>query len=701
MPHPRAHARQDGARLELEAARILDPAATAYQVLDVARDATFTQIAAARTALLFRWHTDRCRHAQANAVSQKISEAFETLGGNHGNEARRASYNRQAYPQAEEGSISATLRNGSYGRVLEAMKKLPQGLSQQLPRIVVVGQESAGKSSVLERIAMRAAFPRAEGFCTRMPIRMKMMHRPHENRITVRCKHSADGQTVVLNGEPAERPFDLTGDARDVPHEFVAQVIQTFIEQIHGHDASPNSVLTDIEIEIEIRACNVPDLELVDLPGLVSMPPDVQRQTLELTRNYLRRPNTLVLCVIDGNTATLRGASILAEINSYAAARPPFSKTIVVQTKTDQMAGGPHTLARRLADPTSTLGCQPVALIPVMNRAGDGITLSDLVAAEAGRFGEWKAQEPALQGRPLGILSVLSELNVLFETHMCNEWVPEEMRKLGEQKMQAQKELDGLGAELSNSQANVEPALNQVSTKMRNVLESQLFVVPSRSQNAFPPAAHTGGSQGSVQVPAFGEGRDSQNSRLPPAAHTGGSQGSVQVPAFGEGRDSQNSRLHTAEDRIESKKQWRENTQTLQASWLTDCLIDETMKDDTLPLRIQRLRLKDEIKAYAVALLPSFLGQDTFLGEAPPDLSMANLREKLVDAAFEFVLAPFLHTVTSHRLQEYLLGHPDWCRENAEAAARRTKLMKEINAIDAACRALAHVTDVVSARTHT
>ena len=679
-----SHTRQDGARLELEAARILDPAATAYQVLDVARDATFTQIAAARATLLFRWHTDRCRHAQANAVSQKISEAFETLGGNHGNEARRASYNRQAYPQAEEGSISATLRNGSYGRVLEAMKKLPQGLSQQLPRIVVVGQESAGKSSVLERIAMRAAFPRAEGFCTRMPIRMKMMHRPHDNRITVRCKHSANGQTAVLNGEPAERLFDLSGDAQDVPHEFVAQVIQAFIEQIHGRDASPNSVLTDIEIEIEIRACNVPDLELVDLPGLVSMPPDVQRQTLELTRNYLRRPNTLVLCVIDGNTATLRGASILAEINSYAAARPPFSKTIVVQTKTDQMAGGPHTLARRLADPTSTLGCQPVALIPVMNRAGDGITLSDLVAAEASRFGEWKAQEPALQGRPLGILSVLSELNVLFETHMCNEWVPEEMRKLGEQKMQAQKELDGLGAELSNSQANVEAALKQVSTKMRNVLESQLFEVPSRSQNAFPPAAHTGGSQGSVWQHWL---------KLE----------SAQVPAFGKGRNSQNSRLHTAEDRIESKKQWRENTQTLQARTrrLTDCLIDETMKDDTLPLRIQRLRLKDEIKAYAVSHSPSFLGQDTFLGEAPPDLSMANLREKLVDAAFEFVLAPFLHTVTSHHLQEYLLGHPDWCRENAEAAARRTKLMKDINAIDAACRALAHVRDVVSARTHT
>eukprot|EP00976_Prorocentrum_cordatum_P039983 812060-Prorocentrum_minimum.AAC.1 len=44
------------------------------------------------------------------------------------------------------------------------------------PRIIVVGQESTGKSSVLERIAMLPLFPRGEDICTRLPIELRLQH---------------------------------------------------------------------------------------------------------------------------------------------------------------------------------------------------------------------------------------------------------------------------------------------------------------------------------------------------------------------------------------------------------------------------------------------------------------------------------------------------------------------------------------------
>ena len=205
------------------------------------------------------------------------------------------------------GGIGATLRQGNYGRILEALSKLPGGFDLKLPQIVVVGQESHGKSSVMERIAMRAAFPRARGFCTRMPIRMKMMHRPHESRIRVRCIYSATGATAKYrqgDGSEVEAVLDiecLSVHQDDVQNTCIQTIISQFIMQIHGRDDG-ESVLTDIEIEIEIRACNVPDLELVDLPGILYGNETLQGQTESLTRAYLRKPHTLVLCVIDGNS---------------------------------------------------------------------------------------------------------------------------------------------------------------------------------------------------------------------------------------------------------------------------------------------------------------------------------------------------------------------------------------------------------------
>ncbi|EOD32824.1 hypothetical protein EMIHUDRAFT_631932, partial [Emiliania huxleyi CCMP1516] len=440
---------------EREAARILNPAATAYEVLGVPPNATHEQIAAQHRELRVRWHPDKHRnsHERATQIFQKIEQAWDTLQ----DPSRRAKYDqelrRQAVSQdafAGEGSIGATLRSGAYGRILKAMEELPRGLADDLllPQIVVVGSESAGKSSLMERIAMQAFFPRAEGFCTRMAIRLKMMHRPHESRVMIRCLRTSNGQVAMFNGMPAEQRFEVDG----VQHTVIQRIIERFIAQVHGQDDG-RSVLTDIEIEIEFRACNVPTLTLVDLPGIVSMPADVRQQTLELTRRYLRDPNTLVLCVINGNEAALRGSRALEEISEHAVARPAFSKTIVVTTRTDLwvQSNGLVSLARRLADPKNEVGCEPVALIPVINREApkenqvDGYSLPDLVKKERAKFEEWQAKEPGLRGKPLGILSVLDALNDLFETHMSEVWVPQAKRKLIELRAATKKQLGDFG----------------------------------------------------------------------------------------------------------------------------------------------------------------------------------------------------------------------------------------------------------------
>ncbi len=66
------------------------------------------------------------------------------------------------------------------GKLIDVLDKLKDCLGGQaelsFPQIIVVGQESSGKSSVLERLAMLQFFPRGKNITTRMPIEVRLKH---------------------------------------------------------------------------------------------------------------------------------------------------------------------------------------------------------------------------------------------------------------------------------------------------------------------------------------------------------------------------------------------------------------------------------------------------------------------------------------------------------------------------------------------
>jgi dynamin 1-like protein len=56
-----------------------------------------------------------------------------------------------------------------------------QGDLLQLPQIVVVGTQSSGKSSIIERIVGRDFLPRGTGIVTRMPLVLHLINCPIES----------------------------------------------------------------------------------------------------------------------------------------------------------------------------------------------------------------------------------------------------------------------------------------------------------------------------------------------------------------------------------------------------------------------------------------------------------------------------------------------------------------------------------------
>lgn len=124
------------------------------------------------------------------------------------------------------------------------------GLQQhiKLPRICMLGGQSAGKSSVLESIVGLDFLPRGDGVVTRRPLELRLNH-ASEN-ITPWAK---------FEEVPGEKFTDFAK---------VKEMIDTLTDKICGK--SKNIVDKPIVLTIYSHTC--PDLTMVDLPGITRIP---------------------------------------------------------------------------------------------------------------------------------------------------------------------------------------------------------------------------------------------------------------------------------------------------------------------------------------------------------------------------------------------------------------------------------------------
>ena len=401
---------------------------------------------------------------------QRINSSYESVR----DEARRANYDeslraaaRRARRNRDSPWIGATMRNGAYGRLMEFVAKVDRDgvFEMTLPTIVVVGLESHGKSSLMERLALRDVFPRGVGFVTRMPILLKLRQVNFENSVGIRLIRLS-GSSVVEEVEEEKKFYDI--GQRNFA-EVVAEKMQQFISQ-RGGGSGNMQVVIDHRIEIEIRAADLVDIDLLDLPGIVSMPKDVAEASLRLTRDFLQRDDTLALCVIDDLLPAVRSSQALGEIGRVDGLG---ARTIVVLTKVDMLQGpssqqNPARLAHRLANPATTVGFAPKAFIPVINRGeDDGRSLSDTLDAEEATFAEWKRTTPELPAADhLGLTGVLNSLNSLIEEHIRQKWLPHQLEKATRRLQVVRDEIDSLGALPVSSELFLDRLCEVVSEKL-------------------------------------------------------------------------------------------------------------------------------------------------------------------------------------------------------------------------------------------
>jgi hypothetical protein len=184
----------------------------------------------------------------------------------------------------------------------------------QPPQIVVVGEESSGKSSVLERLMMTPLLPRAENICTRLPIHVRL--RRSDRGLPPRL------EVFNLITKTTERgPYIIAAQsgAADVSEE-MGRIIKEEQGALRGVSATRIIIL-------HVSSPDVPFLDLIDMPGLVSAPSgtepcDMANQTKALVNNHIRsdlESNSLYLAIVKGTSApnTSNAMAILHDNGLY------------------------------------------------------------------------------------------------------------------------------------------------------------------------------------------------------------------------------------------------------------------------------------------------------------------------------------------------------------------------------------------------
>lgn len=178
------------------------------------------------------------------------------------------------------------------GKILDRIDQLRgTGLQLPLPQIIVCGDQSSGKSSVLEAIS-RLSFPIGKGCCTTFPTELVLRRGPTWGPI-VKIKPAASRS----DAEKERLSQAFSTNAKDFE-----SVVKEAKGLLRGDSDAEDSYHEDI-LHIEVHNPTWPPLTLVDLPGIIHS--KSKRQTegdvdkvKSLVRSYMKRPNTVILAVI-------------------------------------------------------------------------------------------------------------------------------------------------------------------------------------------------------------------------------------------------------------------------------------------------------------------------------------------------------------------------------------------------------------------
>lgn len=230
---------------------------------------------------------------------------------------------------------SVSLQSKDHRVLLDIIDNLrSHGISRyiDLPEIVVCGDQSSGKSSVLEAIS-GMSFPTKDNLCTRFATEL-VLRRDKAVKVKVSItpgpERSFHERERLLLWKPTET-IDEKGEGLDLVIENAKEIMGL---------SETKRFSTDI-LKVELSGPTQPHLTMVDLPGIFragnrEQSVDDAATVKRMVKGHMRRPRSIILAVVSA-----KSDFALQEITEIARALDPTgSRTLGLITKPDTLDAG-------------------------------------------------------------------------------------------------------------------------------------------------------------------------------------------------------------------------------------------------------------------------------------------------------------------------------------------------------------------------
>jgi dynamin 1-like protein len=162
------------------------------------------------------------------------------------------------------------------------------------PSLVVVGSQSSGKSSVLNGILSMDILPTGSSMVTRTPLNLNLIQT--ETDMFAEFGKYNNGCWIPTKSIKLTNPLPIKEEVKQIHIEIQRQTLEK---------AGPEMNISQQEINLKIYSPYVPNLNLVDLPGLTMVactdkgqPQDIKLRIRNLITSYIKKENNIILCVM-------------------------------------------------------------------------------------------------------------------------------------------------------------------------------------------------------------------------------------------------------------------------------------------------------------------------------------------------------------------------------------------------------------------
>lgn len=315
-----------------------------------------------------------------------------------------------------------------------------------VPTIVVVGDQSSGKSSVLQALA-EISLPKGSGIVTRVPLILRLK----------RATNLSDRpEKITIQYGEREKMVERELESEDM----VAEAITEATDFLAG---SRNGV-TDNKIIITVERVNSPDLTLVDLPGITRVaiegqPRDIYTQIHSMIHQHIKPEESVILNVLSAETDFSTSESIAMS----QAVDPKGERTLAVVTKVDRCTDGVY---EKVTANSVKIG---LGYVCVWNPPELGMSYEEIRKKEA-RFFKKHPQLSTLPGYMLGIPSLASQL-ASIQSERIEQCLPKIHNQIKHLLSRREAELNSLPPSIS-SDIEAAAKFHQVVNIRRKKMES-------------------------------------------------------------------------------------------------------------------------------------------------------------------------------------------------------------------------------------